>query len=94
VQERLRHRGFINTLDATVKAVVRGLECHLHEGVGAEPVASDEVLAISLELQSLTVVLADEITQAGLSEANACTQLGGELPFEFLGCGVDELGFL
>jgi hypothetical protein len=94
MQECLRHRGLVNTLDTSIEAIVGSLECHLHEGIGTEPMASDKVLAITLELESLAVVLADEIAKAGLGEADTCAQLGGEPPFEFLGRRVDRLGFL
>lgn len=51
--------------------------------------ARDKVLAISLELQSLAIVLANQIAQPRLSEADTRSKLSRQLPFEFLGCSVD-----
>lgn len=51
----------------------------------------NEVLAISLELEGLTVVLADQITQPCLCKSNPRPQLRIQHPFELLGCGIDEV---
>ena len=51
--------------------------------------AGDEILAISFELQRLTVILANQIAQPRLCEPNADAQLRSELPLQFLRCCVD-----
>ena len=62
MKESFGHRRLISALDPPVQAKVRGLKGHLYESIGAEPVAGDEVLSVTLELQRLTVILADQIT--------------------------------
>lgn len=53
--------------------------------------AGDEVFTITLELESLTVVLTNQIAQPRFGETNARTYLRGEGPFEFLGGGIDSV---
>lgn len=91
VKKRFRHSWLICALYPPVQAEVRGLESHLHKSIGAEPVASDEVFAVTLELESLTVVLADQITQSCFSKTNAGTDLWSEGPLKFLGSGIDSV---
>ena len=44
-----------------IKAKVRSLECHLNESILAKSIASDKVLSIPLEFQSLAIVLAYQV---------------------------------
>ena len=51
----------------------------------------DEIPAVAFKLESLTVILADEIRYARLSVSDACAKVGCETPLELLGRGVDIL---
>lgn len=90
MQERLRHRRLIGTLHPPIKPKICRLERHLHKRIRTEPMARDKILPVAFELQRLAVVLAYQVTQTRLGEADAHTQLGCEGPFEFLGKGVDQ----
>lgn len=50
-----------------------------------------ELLAVALELESLNVILADQVAKTCLGEANACPDFGRERPGELLGDSVDGL---
>ena len=60
----------------TIETEIRRLKCHLHKRVGTEPVARNEILPVPLELQRLTVVLANKVADPGFSKPNPCTQFG------------------
>lgn len=62
MKEGFGHSWLIGTLNPSVQAEVRSLESHLYKSIGAKPMASDEVFAVTLELESLAVVLANQIT--------------------------------
>ena len=67
------------------------MEGHLHERVGAESMARNEVLAVALEFESLTVVLADQVADSRLCKPYASAQLRRQIPLELLRCRVDLL---
>ena len=73
----------------TVQTIVSSLKGHLDESVGAETVTRNEILAVDFELQSLAVILADQVTQPCFCKAYACSEFWIQSPFELLGCGVD-----
>jgi hypothetical protein len=73
----------------TIEPKVRCLERHLHKGIGAEPMAGNEVLTIAFELQSLAVVLADQVTDPRLRKPYARAQFWGEVPLQLLRRGID-----
>lgn len=53
--------------------------------------ARDEILAIFLEFERLTIVLADEVRDSGFCEPDACEERRREGPFEFFRGGVNEV---
>jgi hypothetical protein len=69
------------------------LEGHLDKGIRTKPVTGNKFLAISLELELLTVILTDQVANPTLCKTNAGPQLGRELPLEFLWCCINFLGF-
>ena len=66
----------------TIEPEIRRLERHLYKCIWAEAMASNEVLSVSLELQCLTVVLANEIAQTRLREVNADPDRRSQRPYE------------
>jgi hypothetical protein len=75
----------------TIQSVVGGLESHLNKGIGTDTMTGDEILPISLELQRLTVILADQVAQSCLCKSNTRAQLGRKLPLQLLWRGVNTL---
>lgn len=73
----------------TVQSVVSRLKSHLDESIRTEPMPLDEIAAISLKLQSLRIVLTDEVGDSGLCVAYTGSDFGCEPPFELLGRGLD-----
>lgn len=53
--------------------------------------ARNEILAITFELQRLTVILANQVTQPGLRKPDPHAKLRRQLPFKLLRRGVDRL---
>jgi len=53
--------------------------------------ACDKILSITFELECLTVILADKITNSSLCKTDTRTELRGELPFKFLWRGINGL---
>ncbi len=74
----------------TIQAEVRSLECHLNKSIRTESVARDEVLSITLELEGLTVILANEITDPCFSKSDARTKFGCEFPLKLLWGRIDS----
>ena len=85
VEEHLGHGWLVRVLNAAVQTVVRSLKCHLHKGIGREPMSGDKRLAVALEFKRLTIVLTDQVRDPRLGEPNSRLELGGELPGELLG---------
>ena len=52
----------------------------------------NKILPVPFKLERLTIVLADEVAQAGLCEPDPGAQLGVERPLELLWRGVDCVG--
>lgn len=91
MEKHLRHCRLVSALRAPIQAKVSGLEGHLDEGIRAEAVAGDEVLAISPELERLTIVLAYQITYPRLGEPNTPANLGKQLPLQFARRRIDAV---
>jgi hypothetical protein len=75
----------------TIQSKVRRLVRHLHECIGTEAVACDEILPVALELQRLTVILTNQVAQPRLRELDAHSQLRRQVPLELLRCRIDGL---
>lgn len=75
----------------TIQPEIRRLERHLHKRIGAHPMVHNEVLPISLELQRLTVVLANQVAQPRLCKPDSDSQGRRKLPLELLRCRVNGL---
>jgi hypothetical protein len=75
----------------TIQPVVSRLERHLDKRVGAEPMPLDEVAPISLELQRLRVVLADQVGDPRLGVTHAGAEVRRQSPLELLRRSLDLL---
>lgn len=89
VKKLLSHCRLIGTIHPAVKAVISRLESHLHECIRTETMTLHEATAVASEFQGLAIVLADEVGKPRFCVADACTELGRELPFELFRCGVN-----
>ena len=85
----------VTKLVRTVHPKIGCLERHLNKGVRAEAVRSNEYLPVTTELECLAVVLADQVAQPRLGEADPRAQLGRVLdgPLELLWCCVYSIQY-
>ena len=90
MEERLCHRWLISTLCLPIKPVISSLERHLDKCIGGETVRNHPVATVSLKFKRLTIVLTNQVRNARLGKPDTRTQLGGEVPLKFLGCGVED----
>lgn len=61
------------------------LERHLYKGVKGETVPGNEVFAISLEFQCLTVILTDQVGETGLCATDSSTNFRRHFHCSFRG---------
>ena len=89
MQEEFGHGWLVCVLNAAVEAIVSGLECHLHEGIGRKTHRRDEIFAVAVELENFEFVLLEEIREMRLGEPQCDDQLGRHVPFELARGGAD-----
>lgn len=92
MEERLRHRRLIHTLNPPIKPKIPRHKRHLDKRIRAEAaILRDPTLSEARELECLHVVLADQVRKTRFGEADADEEGGSEGPFEFTRDGDEVL---
>ena len=85
MQERFGHCRFVDTVHSSVETKPSSLEGHLYESIWRHPVARDEVLSESFELEGLAVILTDQVANPPLGKADASAHGRSQIPLQLLG---------